>query len=174
MSKTTRQTEFVDVIDSAQRRIGEEEGREVFTDGFPLVPSKNIEEVESDPRSMSDAINDKTGFPNYGVKVYRRVFLIFRAWECCPRCKDNIADASINLPKNDGDIACRHLQTSEYEEVMNACMRGDALLKSETEITSKEGHIYVSVQWMVPVVKPAPQKGSRPKRMVGPLAAKKD
>jgi hypothetical protein len=94
------------------------------------------------------------GQPKYDYRANRRVFLIYRPWQYCDRCRDGIAKGSIILP-DEGDIECQHTMVGEYQDVMDDILKGKVLLGSETEITNKDGSVAVSLRWYSPVPKSA-------------------
>ena len=110
-------------------------------------PSPGAEQVPHDSR---DGI---PGQSKYDYRAHRRVFLIYRPWHYCDRCRDAIAKGDIILP-DEGDIECKHTMVDEYQRVMEDILKGRVLLGSETEITNKDGSVAVSLRWYEPTSRP--------------------
>lgn len=95
------------------------------------------------------------GATKYDFQVHRRVFLIYRPWERCQRCLDDVA-SNVVSPPSEGDLDCPHNELSAYEAVVNKILDGTYLFGSESEIANKDGTVAVSLRWYEP--KPRPKK----------------
>lgn len=93
------------------------------------------------------------GATKYDFKVKRRVFLVYRPWERCQRCLDDVASGAV-APPAQGDIDCPHNELSSYEEVVNRILDGSFLFGSESEIANKDGTVAVSLRWYEPTARP--------------------
>lgn len=91
-----------------------------------------------------------SGATKYDFKVRRRVFLVYRPWERCQRCLDDVASGAVTPPAQ-GDIDCPHNELAAYEEVVNKILDGAFLFGSESEIANKDGTVAVSLRWYEPL-----------------------
>lgn len=89
------------------------------------------------------------GATKYDFQVHRRVFLIYRPWERCQRCLDDVASNAVTPPAQ-GDIDCPHNELAAYEDVVNKILDGSYLFGSESEIANKDGTVAVSLRWYEP------------------------
>jgi len=89
------------------------------------------------------------GAVKYDFSIKRRVFLIYRPWERCQRCMDDVANNAVALPST-GDIDCPHNELAAYEDVVNRILDGSYLFGSENEIPNKDGTVSVSLRWYEP------------------------
>lgn len=115
-------------------------GRE-FPDGFPLP--------HSGPGHRVIESTDATGIPgliDYQYVIQRRVFLIFRPWERCQRCADDIASSAVALP-SDCDYECPHTNLKEYKTICDQILAGTLLYGSEQESFQKDGTVLISLRW---------------------------
>jgi hypothetical protein len=123
---------------------------EAYDFSGPFAPSQPSGSVnladDDDPDRIPTA-------PKYKFKWYRRVFLIYRPWHYCDRCRDAIANGTLVLPA-EGDHECPHTMREEYHDLMNKILEGKLLLGAEAEITNKDGSVAVSVRWYEPTDKP--------------------
>jgi hypothetical protein len=115
-------------------------GRE-FPDGFPLPASNQGHRVIES--SDADGI---PGLVDYQYVIQRRVFLIFRPWERCQRCADDIASSAVTLP-SDSDYECPHTNLKEYKTICDAILAGTLLYGSEQESFQKDGTVLISLRW---------------------------
>jgi hypothetical protein len=85
------------------------------------------------------------------VTSFSEVFVLWRPWETCGRCKDAINDElnEIELPEV-GDYTCPHVQKAEFKEVRDKCLRGDGLLSNEEFFNLKNGTRCVHIAWLEP------------------------
>ncbi len=89
------------------------------------------------------------GTTKYDFVIKRRVFLIYRPWESCQRCLDDVANNSVALPSS-GDHECPHNELPSYEDVVTKILAGAYLFGSESEIANKDGTVAVSLRWYEP------------------------
>lgn len=89
------------------------------------------------------------GVVKYDFTIHRRVFLIYRPWERCQRCLDDVSKNAVVLPAT-GDIDCPHNESKAYEDVVNKILAGTYLFGSENEIANKDGTVAVSLRWYEP------------------------
>lgn len=114
-----------------------------FTSPLPPPGGAGFSSVRAgDPDRIS-------GVTKYDFNIRRRVFLVYRPWEKCQRCLDDVANNSVVLPAT-GDIDCPHNELKAYEEVVNKILDGKYLFGSETEIPNKDGTVAVSLRWYEP------------------------
>ena len=118
------------------------EGRDLV-DGYPLPVAATHRVVDSsqDPSSIQ-------GVMAYDYNVYRKVFVIFRPYWECPRCRDELADHIVTLPAV-GDYDCPHTNLKAYQESVDQALAGKIIIGPETEQTLKDGTMLVSLKWWV-------------------------
>lgn len=97
------------------------------------------------------------GATKYDFRVKRRVFLVYRPWERCQRCLDDVASGAVTPPAQ-GDLDCPHNELAAYEDVVNKILAGAYLFGSESEIANKDGTVAVSLRWYEPVQRPKKRK----------------
>ena len=85
------------------------------------------------------------------VKSFSEVFVLWRPWEVCERCKDAIKDPEdeIELPAV-GDYTCPHVQKAEFKEARDKCLSGEALLSNEEFFNLRNGTRCVHIAWLEP------------------------
>jgi hypothetical protein len=150
--KSDAGSDFASVLNAAmQIPEGFETKGTDLPDGFPL------------PRQGSHRTVDTTdeGIPGvtaFDFKIHRKVFTIFRPWDNCARCGQDIAGGAVTLPDS-GDHECPHTALDEYETIVNDILAGKMIFGSEQEITQKDGSVLVSLRWYekIPSKKKKPQ-----------------
>lgn len=123
-------------------------------DGFPLPvqPHHRVVDADKDPNGIEGLIKyDFTGF--------RAVYLIYRPWEHCTRCKDDIGNSVVTLP-TDSDYTCPHTDLVKYQQVLNRGLSGEYLLGPENEVIQKDGSIVISLKFFEKRLNPKKKKGS--------------
>jgi hypothetical protein len=112
-----------------------------LVDGFPLPIAKT--------HKVIDSSKDPIGVPGalvYDYHVQRKVFVIFRPYWECDRCRDAMLNHEIILP-TEGDYDCPHTHIKGYKEVVDRALAGQIVIAPEVEQTLKDGTILVSVKW---------------------------
>jgi len=133
-------TDFASILNSAMQTPEGFDGKGTdLPDGFPLPRTEGHRTVDS----SEDGVPGVTAFD---FKIHRRVFTIFRPWDNCSRCGQDLATKGTALPDS-GDYDCPHTNLEEYEEVVNSCLDGKMLFGSEQEITQKDGSVCISLRW---------------------------
>lgn len=61
---------------------------------------------------------------------FSKVFVLWRPWTSCVRCKLEMAQPGFEFPKT-GDYRCTHVEEDEYKRVKDMCLRGEAVLQKE-------------------------------------------
>lgn len=115
------------------------EGRDL-PDGFPVPQMQGHRIIDS---TKEEGIE---GVSAYDYASHRRVFLIYRPWNACPRCSDDLATQKVSLP-DDGDITCPHTSLREYKETKDRALAGQLIWGAEQETTQRDGTIVVSAVW---------------------------
>jgi hypothetical protein len=133
-------SDFASILNSAMQTPGgfETKGMDL-PDGFPLPQQDSHRTVDTSAEGIP-------GVTAYDFKVHRRVFTIFRPWDGCARCGQDIAASTTSLPE-DGDYDCPHTALVEYEDIVNDILAGKMIFGSEQEITQKDGSVLVSLRW---------------------------
>jgi hypothetical protein len=86
------------------------------------------------------------------------VFVVFRPWENCPRCKAQLESGDLALP-DEGDHVCPHTRRADYHALWRKIFAGDLKFISRKEETLKNGVTRVSIEWGVPQAKAEELKG---------------
>jgi len=141
---TNSGSDFASIIAKAQTPPDPRDGGvgRDLPDGFPLpiAATHRIVDTANEPEAIPGAVA-------YDFFVKRKVFLVFRPWESCSRCQNDVASGKVDLP-DDGDHNCPHTQIKEYEEVVNKCLAAEYILAGENEVNQKDGSIVVSLRWL--------------------------
>lgn len=134
--------DFASVVSSALKppSFADGDGTDL-PDGFPMrsAPHHRVVSEVSDPNKID-------GVTEYDFTIHRDVFTIFRPWEKCTRCINDVASQKVTPPV-EGDLVCPHVRRLEYEKVINDVLDGKLLMGSEQETSSPDGTIYVSLRW---------------------------
>ena len=145
---TSAGSDFSSVLAAAQKRPDADDKGHDLSDGFPFNPpstSSIISSSEDDPKAI-------TGVVKYDARVHRRVFTIWRDWNACSRCKDDIANNVIALPPV-GEYECPHHMREEYERIINETLAGRLIMGGEQEIVQpRDGTILISLRWYEPTL----------------------
>jgi hypothetical protein len=110
-------------------------------DGFPLPIAKTHRVIDSN--------KDPTGVPGalaYDYHVQRKVFVIYRPYWECNRCRDDMLNNMVSMPK-EGDYECPHVHIKGYQEVVDKALAGQIIIGPELERVLKDGTILVSLKW---------------------------
>lgn len=110
-------------------------------DGFPLPIAKNHRVVDSNKEPLG-----VPGALAYDYHVERKVFVIFRPYWECGRCRDAMLNNEVAMPK-EGDYECPHTHLKGYKEVVDRALAGQIIIGPENEQVLKDGTILVSVKW---------------------------
>jgi len=133
-------SDFASVLNSAMQTPEGFEGKGFdLPDGFPLPRNDSHKTVESSEEGIQ-------GITAWDFKIHRKVFTIFRPWDNCARCGQDIAAGGTALPDG-GDYECPHTLLDEYEATVNSCLEGKMIFGSEQEITQKDGTVCISLRW---------------------------
>ncbi len=85
------------------------------------------------------------------------VFVVFRPWESCRRCKKVWEETGENPegeePDDSDDFSCPHTRRTQYLALMQKCMKDGFRCISRKAETLKSGVIQISVEWWVPDAK---------------------
>jgi len=145
-------SDFASILNSAMRTPdGFEALGKDLPDGFPMGPGEQHRVVDTENEGIP-------GVTAYDFKIHRKVFTIFRPWEGCSRCGQDLASGAASLPDS-GDYECPHTALDEYQTIVNEILAGKMIFGSEQEITQKDGTVLVSLRWYekIPSKKKKPQ-----------------
>lgn len=131
--------DFAGILNAAQKNPGDFEslGKDL-PDGFPL-PQGDHRVIDSEKEGIP-------GITAYDFKIHRRVFTIFRPWDACARCGQDIASNKVAVP-DEGDYECPHTAKDDYEEIANDILAGKLIFGSEQESNLKDGTVLISLRW---------------------------
>jgi hypothetical protein len=127
---------FVDTINSAQN--------ENIID--PMVPMDNISAVLGTQGSPVKGKKKPMG-QSINCTGHSKVFVLWRPWTHCARCVRAIEHDEVTLP-DEGDHSCPHVQTEDFEDVLNKCLSGDYLIQTQEYFTLQEGTRCVHMVWL--------------------------
>jgi hypothetical protein len=131
--------DFPSILNSAKQTPASFEGLgKDLPDGFPLPPGEH--------RVVDTEAEGIPGVTAYDFKIHRKVFTIFRPWDGCARCGQDIASNAVSLPES-GDYDCPHTALEEYEQTVNDILAGKMIFGSEQEVVQKDGTVLVSLRW---------------------------
>lgn len=78
-----------------------------------------------------------------------KVFTVWRLWENCPRCAQDISSARVTL--GEGEYVCPHTDLVEYSQMVNSSLRGDLVITSREFINiGTVGIRTVHAEWLIP------------------------
>lgn len=80
-------------------------------------------------------------------KAHSEVYVIWRPWETCGRCKNAIASGNISLPDT-GDHTCPHTQKVDYKNTLDTCLSGKYGLYKHEYFNLKNGTRCVHLTWL--------------------------
>lgn len=147
-------SDFAAVLAAAQRSPADFEnlGKDL-PDGFPLPSGEHGRVIDTEKEGVPGAMA-------WDYKPHREVFTIFRPWESCSRCGQDLASGTESLPSV-GDYRCPHNHKDEYEAILADCLSGKLVYDREQEIVQKDGVVLVSLKWheKIPRKKTAPPAG---------------
>lgn len=135
-------SDFASIIARANEMPAQQQHGRDLPDSFPFSPHaehKVVDTTDEDPKAVPGAVK-------YPFKIHRRVFTIYRPWESCGRCKDDIGAQKTVLP-DVGDYECPHNNKSEYENVQNEILQARLVQGSEQEVVLRDGTIVISLRW---------------------------
>ena len=146
--------DFASALGAAMRMPEPPEGGgKDLPDGFPLPSTENYRVVDT---SKEDGI---AGVIAYDFIPHKDVFTVYRPWDSCARCANDIATGVAVLP-DIGDYSCPHTRRQEYETVLRDSMAGKHILGNKQEYQLKDGTLLISVEWFEKTQKP--KKSQRP------------
>ena len=156
-------SDFASVLNAAMQTPEGFDGKGMdLPDGFPLPRAETHRTVDTEAEGIP-------GITAFDFKIHRKVFTIFRPWENCARCGQDIAAGGSTLPDS-GDYECPHTQLDDYETTVNDILAGKLIFGSEQEITQKDGSVLVSLRWYEKI----PSKKKKPQVRVDGTSAEPD
>ena len=120
-------------------------------DGTPGTPAEfpptfgpaesEIEEAAPKPEVREGAVAI-----DLGVRQFSEVFMLWRPWEKCKRCRDKIDANEITLPE-EGDYTCLHTRNRAYKEKVDHCLRGKGAITLREYFNLTNGNRMVHMEW---------------------------
>lgn len=136
----SKPTDFMDAIAQSQQST------------FGNEPASLFKSLSTTRKPAADSSNP------YGVPYEQLdwdyncdVYLIYRPWGSCGRCKDKLDNGTVELP-DDGDISCPHTRRSEYLATMKKILNEGWLQVKREEQFLQSGSVQVMVGWLVPKI----------------------
>lgn len=111
-------------------------------DGFPVQDREGIwkrVDTSKDPEAIPGAVESF-------LLPKREYFTVYRPWEQCQRCKDDLAQQMVELPE-EGDLTCPHTNKRSLDAIYLKAAKGRALINHEEQIVQKDGTVVVSIVW---------------------------
>jgi len=114
--------------------------RHEFTNVFGGNKGGNLVQPKTDANQVADQIR---------VVYFSRVFVLWRPYEMCPRCSNELNAGEVQIPL-EGDYNCPHNDNAEYEKVVNLCLSGKGLLQKQEFFNRRENDARcVHIMWMI-------------------------
>lgn len=110
-----------------------------FTNVFGDNRGGNLVSPKTTPEQITDSVK---------VLYFSRVFVIWRPHYSCPQCLSAFNAGEI-APIEDSVHTCPHTNNHEYEETINLCLSGKALLQKQDFVDLKDGTRIAHVMWLV-------------------------
>jgi len=111
------------------------------------LPALFEEPAKAAPVLASEVGEDKVSI-EVAMQQNTEVFTLWRPWELCRRCMSAVATKAVELPET-GDYTCPHVQSTEYKNIVDTCLRGDAVLTSKEMFNLPDGSRCVHIEWLV-------------------------
>jgi len=112
---------LIDILHAAR---GEDTSPELVMFDLPDFFGAANSQVATPPRKTGKLAMD------INCVSFSKVFVLWRPWENCARCKLDIANEKVELPES-GDYTCPHVQEQEYKAIKDMCLSGEAVLQKE-------------------------------------------
>lgn len=111
-----------------------------FTNIFGGNKGGNLVQPKTEPNQVADQLK---------VKYFSKVFVLWRPYEMCARCSNDINTGDVQIPP-EGDYTCPHNDNVEYEKVVNLCLSGKGLLQKQEFFNRRENDARcVHIMWMI-------------------------
>lgn len=108
-----------------------------------ILPTEEIE--EANPFFKQDQDPSLIAAPT-GTQHFSRVFVLWRDWTSCKRCKDALTSETVILPE-DTDYVCPHVQENEYKQAMDRCLQGKGAVSLREYYNLHNGTRCVHMEW---------------------------
>lgn len=103
-----------------------------------LPPTENGENLKKNPHVEDEIPDDKITVETHYLS-HSRIFVLWRPWETCARCLSNAEQT---------DYCCPHNDNADYRQVVDSCLRGDALIILREAFTLKDGIRCMHLEWL--------------------------
>lgn len=144
---------FAQILAAAQSKPPSPDGDgKDLSDGFPLPVAEHHRVVDTSKDPAARGVN---GLIAYDFETVTVGFTVFRPWEACERCREDIANMRVTLPSV-GDYSCPHTNSKEYDAVVNKILAAEYLgqvPKNPTTVLPNGTHITV-LTYYVPKFNP--------------------
>jgi len=83
---------------------------------------------------------------------FSKVFVLWRPWKSCERCRQELEDDENEdavLPVK-GDYTCPHTQETDFKNVRDKILRGEAIRDQENFFFTADGERCVHILWLEP------------------------
>lgn len=113
-------------------------------------PTAQLDIPQMFPRELPNP-NIKIGKDGLGLElsytVHSAVYVLWRPWWKCNRCKKDIDKDDSLLPEV-GDYNCPHNNTVDYKRIVDRCLSGDFIRQQEEFFTLVDGTRMVHIIWL--------------------------
>jgi hypothetical protein len=138
-------------FDLTQRLLGERSIEEIDTVSSgvaaELPPIFSVKDATKEqPFVEPKARPDQVSIQKYFV-THSKVFLIWRSWETCEKCKTEINTGELILPET-GSYMCPHTDVLEYQRVCNHILAGNGVIVSKEHFNIKRGDRLTHMEWL--------------------------
>jgi len=82
------------------------------------------------------------------VLYFSKVFIIWKPYGYCSQCSAALNAGEAICP-DDSAYTCPHTNNREYEETINLCLTGKALLQKQDFVDLKDGTRIAHVMWLI-------------------------
>jgi hypothetical protein len=110
-----------------------------FTNVFGDNKGGNLVGQKTSPEQIADPIK---------VLYFSKVFVIWKPYYTCPLCEIAFNAGEVTH-EEDSDYTCPHTNNREYEETINLCLSGKALLQKQDFVDLKNGTRIAHVMWLI-------------------------
>lgn len=110
-----------------------------FTNVFGDNKGGNLVGKKTEPEHVSEPLR---------VCYFSKVYVIWRPYNSCIQCSAAL-NAGEAVQPDDSAYTCPHTNNREYEEVINHCLSGKALLQKQDFIDLKDGTRIAHVMWLI-------------------------
>ena len=117
---------------------------------FDLPGNSLFRDVAQDVMGPQGSQNP--GAVQLAYRSFSKVFILWRPWQTCTRCQDEISDAENTdaaLPSS-GDYTCPHVQVADFKAIRDRILAGEAVREREDFFSLADESRCVHILWLEP------------------------